>query len=278
MWNYGYSSKTIDGILAGAFDLNVLAGPDAENRLRLDALDTARHAQEAGMGGFLLLSNDFPTMAQAKMLNRVYPGLTVYGALTFNHVLGYFDYEILEAAVYADAVAVLLSEIDYEYRGSPSYFDESGSLNRDAWSLLDMAAGHYVIVFSGGLSHEDAVSAFDRVRGWGVDPMVLSQSPDCVADCEHGARAVALGAYVEHSYAACMPGIARVAPAQLARNIRAAGVESSILTSGFGQWFNPPPAEGLRMAIAAMLAEGIAPEELEILVKRNPARLLGIDE
>ena len=267
-------SGTVDRILAGAVDLNVLAGPEPDGRLRFDALDTGRHAQEAGLAGFLLLSNDFPTMSQAQILNRVYPGLTVQGSITLNSTIGRLNAEAVNAAAAAGAAAVLLSDVAGEPQSEVSLLDGSGSINRDAGAMLDILAGRDVIVMSGGLSHEGTVAVFEELRRRGVKRMVLSQSSDCVNACDHGARAAALGAYVEHSFAACMPGVAETSPARLAENVRAATVEASVLTSGFGQWYNPSPAEGLRMAIAAMLAEGLEPCEVETLVKHNPTRLL----
>ena len=256
-------NQIVDGILAGAIDLNVLAGPEPTGTLRFDALDTARYAQEAGMGGFLLLNDYYPTGAQAQMLNRVYPGLTAYGAVTLNEAVGGVNAKAVEAAAGSGARAVLMP--------AP---DAAEPVSRAAEAVLDAAARHDIIVMSGGLSHEDALAMFEDARSRGVNHMVLSQSASCADSCKHGERAAALGAYVEHTFLACMPAGGGVSPRRLALEIRTATVEASVLTSGFGQWQNPPPAEGLRMAIAAMLDEGFTPDELETLVKRNPTRLL----
>ncbi len=265
-------SETVDGILTGAFDLNVLAGPDHYGDMRLDALDTARYAQEAGLDGFLLISDHYPTGPQAQMLNRVYPGLTAYGSVTLNKAVGGMNASAVEAAAGAGARAVLMPAADACHP-----LDPSGSVTQAAETVLDAAVRHGLIVASGMLTHAETVAVFGAARERGVTRAVASH---CAGEAlaERFEELASLGAYVEHSFAACMPGMARTSPAQLARNIRAAGVESSILTSGFGQWYNPPPAEGLRMAIAAMLAEGVTPDELEILVKRNPMRLLGRED
>ena len=49
------------------------------------------------------------------------------------------------------------------------------------------------------------------------------------------------------------------------------------MTTDFGQLVNPPPAEGMRMAIAALLDAGLAPAEVEALVKTNPHQLVGLN-
>ena len=58
------------------------------------------------------------------------------------------------------------------------------------------------------------------------------------------------------------------------RAIEAIGVEKCIVTTGFGQWFNPLPAEGLRMAIATLLHFGLNANQVSTLVKENPKSLL----
>ena len=266
-------NQIVDSILAGAIDLNVLAGPEPTGTLRFDALDTARYAQEAGMGGFLLLNDYYPTGAQAQMLNRVYPGLTAYGAVTLNEAVGGVNAKAVDAAAGSGARAVLMPTID-----AAAAPDAAESVSRAAEAVLDSAARHDIIVMSGGLSHKDALAMFEDARSRGVNHMVLSQSASCVDSCKHGERAAAIGAYVEHTFLACMPAGGGVSPRRLALEIRAATVEASVLTSGFGQWQNPPPAEGLRMAVAALLDEGLTPSELETLVKRNPARLIKCED
>ncbi len=49
-------NETVEEILRGSYDLHVHAGPDPNQEHLLDALDTARHAHEAEMGGFVLKS------------------------------------------------------------------------------------------------------------------------------------------------------------------------------------------------------------------------------
>ena len=50
-----------------------------------------------------------------------------------------------------------------------------------------------------------------------------------------------------------------------------------ILSTDLGQINNPAPVAGMRMMIAAMLDNGLTEKEIEIMVKTNPARLLGLD-
>jgi predicted metal-dependent TIM-barrel fold hydrolase len=59
--------------------------------------------------------------------------------------------------------------------------------------------------------------------------------------------------------------------------IRRAGPERCVMATDFGQVFNPSPVEGLRMFILSLMNQGISSEEIHIMVRKNPAKLLGLD-
>ena len=88
----------IQEILKGSLDLHVHAGPDAGRVRRLDALETARHAYEAEMAGFVLKSHEYPTAPLAHALNQMYPGLQVAGAIALNRSVGGLNPEAVEVS------------------------------------------------------------------------------------------------------------------------------------------------------------------------------------
>jgi microsomal dipeptidase-like Zn-dependent dipeptidase len=59
--------------------------------------------------------------------------------------------------------------------------------------------------------------------------------------------------------------------------IRDLGARHIVISSDFGQASNPPPAEGLRAFLTALLAAGIPPADLDLMVRRNPAAILGLE-
>jgi predicted metal-dependent TIM-barrel fold hydrolase len=59
--------------------------------------------------------------------------------------------------------------------------------------------------------------------------------------------------------------------------IRKAGPQQCVLATDFGQVFMPSPVEGLRMFILSLMNQGITREEIDIMVRKNPAKLLGLD-
>ena len=59
-------------------------------------------------------------------------------------------------------------------------------------------------------------------------------------------------------------------------NIRKVGPQFCIVSTDLGQRGNALPADGFAAIIAALRTRGLTDQELELVTKRNPARLLGL--
>jgi predicted TIM-barrel fold metal-dependent hydrolase len=55
------------------------------------------------------------------------------------------------------------------------------------------------------------------------------------------------------------------------------GAQHCIMGSDLGQYYNPSPAEGMRMFIALLYKNGITAQEIELMAKTNSAKLLDMD-
>jgi hypothetical protein len=91
-----------------------------------------------------------------------------------------------------------------------------------------------------------------------------------------------MGAIIEHHLARCMPVAfkgreGRMEPEEIVYNIKKVGAERCTLGSDFGQLFNPHPVDGFRMFVRTMLKCGISEKEMDWLIRKNPARLLGLE-
>jgi microsomal dipeptidase-like Zn-dependent dipeptidase len=67
-----------------------------------------------------------------------------------------------------------------------------------------------------------------------------------------------------------------MSPGKMVEAIKMLGPEHCVLGTDFGQEFNPPPTEGFHMMLAQLLMFGLSEDELSIMVKVNPAKLLGL--
>jgi len=60
--------------------------------------------------------------------------------------------------------------------------------------------------------------------------------------------------------------------------IRKVGPEKLVLSTDYGSMLNVPPVEGMKLYIRLLLALGVDREDIETMVKHNPAWLLGLDK
>jgi hypothetical protein len=275
-------NSEIEEILKGSYDLHVHARPDARQERRLDALEVARYAYEAEMGGFVLKSHDYPTAPLTYALNRMYPGLKVFGAIALNRAVGGLNPHAVEVSANLDARVVWMPTFTADFwlknlgRGPGiSLFDEGGKLRSEVHDVLDIISQRDMVLASGHVSPQEAIALFTEAKARGVGRMIATH-PFGVATLEQQREMISLGAYPEYTFLACMPARARMTPQELVSTLRKLGVEHCIVTTDFGQWMNPPPAEGMRMAIAALLDAGMLPEDVSALVKGNPAQLIGV--
>ena len=276
-------NSQVEEILKGSFDLHVHAGPDPGHKRRLDALDTGRYAHEAEMAGFVLKSHHYPSAPLAQVLNRVYPGLFAAGSIVLNSEVGGLNPDAVQAAADLDARVVWMPTHSADFNlsnqgGSPGIrlTDDGGELRPPVRDILDIARRHQMVVASGHVSPSEAIALFTAARDIGIDRLVATH-PLEVAGIEELREMIALGAYAEYTFLHCMPSVNKTTPEGLVSAVRTLGVEHCVVTTDFGQWTNPPPAEGMRMAIAALLDAGLKAEEVTVLVKTNPLRLVGLE-
>ncbi len=273
-------NEQIEEILRGAYDLHVHAAPDGKQQRRMDALEVARCAYEAEMGGFVLKSHDYNTAPLTYALNQMYPGLSVFGAIALNRSVGGINPDAVQVAADLGAQVVWMPTFtaDFRQRGRDSegirVADDDGNLCDGVHEVLEIIAAADMTLASGHISPAESIALFKAARAQGVQRMIATH-PDGVATMEEQQKMIALGAYPEYTFLACMPSRARRTPQQFVETIRSLGVSNCIVTTAFGQWQNPPPAEGMRMAIAALLDAGMTSDEVTTLVKGNTAQLVG---
>jgi len=86
-----------------------------------------------------------------------------------------------------------------------------------------------------------------------------------------------MGAVLEYCYSPCMPHGKRLDPKRIVEGMKRVGAEHCVMATDFGQPYNPNPIDGMRQFIKVMQALGISDREVEVMTKRNPARLLGLE-
>jgi len=66
-------------------------------------------------------------------------------------------------------------------------------------------------------------------------------------------------------------------PMETIRTIKAIGPERCIIGSDFGQVLHMDAIDGMRVFIRALLGFGITPQQIKVMLKDNPAKLMWLD-
>lgn len=163
-----------------------------------------------------------------------------------------------------------------------------------------IAANPDIYLNTGHVSPAEAVRLIDLAGEYGIGRVLVASAVTKEASLEELQHMAAKGAfieytlaaythttaipkthyYVEREYASIDEGMDLGQTGSLrlaAEQIQALGPERCIIGTDFGVYTLPEPVEGLREFIACLLDLGFPPDDVRLLVKTNPERLLGMD-
>ena len=292
------SAPTASDLLRGAIDLHCHSAPDVVAR-SVDDLQLARLARESGLRAVVIKNHYAPTAARAQIAMLAVGGIEVFGGIALNRAVGGINAEAVRRMAETDGrrgKIVWLPTFDAENAvrtaGEKRPFVPAvvnGKLVPELAEVLSVMAQHELVLATGHSSAEESLLLIAAAHAAGVKQVIVTHAlfgPLKITPEQLRVMA-GLGAWIElawlmHHPPAPGPGI----PAALARpmvplercveTIRALGARHIVLASDFGQQANPPPPEGLRAFIAALLTAGISPAEIDLMVRRNPAEVLGL--
>jgi hypothetical protein len=155
--------------------------------------------------------------------------------------------------------------------------DEKNNLLPQVKEICALIAEGDIILASGHLSIKEIVPLVKEAWDVGVKRILINHPEYIVNGSASVQKGLAqMGACIEHTLLSMMPMWFRKDPKEIVRMVKKVGPEHTILSADFGPAHHPPPQEGMRMFIRMTLELGISPQEIELMVKRNPGRLLGI--
>ncbi len=280
-----------DSYLQGAVDFLIESAPDVQARYA-GCLELARQARDAGLRAIVLLDDLTQTIHKAYYVNRYVEGIQALGGITLNRTAGGYDVRTVEFACRLGARVVRLATCDARGAGpqEPSSFGQAVEpltlLNEKrtdllpvAKKILDIMARHRVVILTGGIDAQEALAVARYCKEIGCTRLVvggvnalLDQYTDDVLG-----RLLRYGASMSLSHANLTPGRARQDPRECARLVDKFGPNAIVLESGLGSVENVSPSEGLRCFCHYLAKCGVSTDYVDLMVKRNPARLLGLE-
>ena len=275
-------------LMKGAIDIHIHIGPDPNRRRRVTAYEAAIQAKEAGMRGIVLKSHDYITTPVTYLLQQMISGIELYGGLSLDFEIGGLNPHAVEMAgkIHTRVVWMPTFSSDWnmqlrkgEGKGI-TILAQAGRILPVVTEILELIKKYDMTLATGHLSTGEIFALLDETRRVGVKRTILTHplsfSFGCRASLDEQKRMVGEGVYIEHCFIAAMPTSDRIDPQEIADAMRAVGPEHCIMSTDFGQIFNPVPVEGMRMYIETMLRCGITDEEIITMVRKNPAQALGL--
>lgn len=283
-------------LLRGAVETHVHSAPDVVPR-RLDDFELARQAQEAGLRAIVLKSHHTLTADRVQHVRKLVPGIETFGGLALNYPVGGLNPVAVETALNFGARVIWMPTFHaanhvakMRHAGDSPLLRALGSCPDDGITILDHAGQVKPVVHeilrliaerdatlaTGHLAPAESEALVDAALAAGVRHILVTHPElDIIGmPLDMQARLAQKGAMLERCFIVTTMGynIERLAEA-----VRAVGVASTVMATDFGQLVNPPPVEGLRTYVRAMLDAGFAGAEIERMLHYNPARVLGLE-
>ena len=283
---------------AGVIDMHVHSHPDVFGR-NLDDIDVATLAKAKGMRGIVLKNHVSETASRAALVMKVVPGIEVFGGVVLNKAVGGVNPDAVEwmHRVYgsrgkivwlptfeADRHLKVLSKPDA--RGL--VVAPGGQVTPEMEAILKIIARENLVLATGHVHPEEIVAVVRRGRELGVKNMLITHGFTNVPGLTMGqAKQVAdMGAIIEVCFLQFLAGPnaplafltrwTQVNAKNVATAVKEIGAKSLIISSDLGQSANMTHPDGIEAAIAAMKKENISDADIDLMMRKNPARLLGL--
>jgi hypothetical protein len=288
--------------IRGAYDLQIHVAPDVIER-RIDDVDLAKEFLARGLKGFVLKSHYIPTAERAQVVTKCVPGIKAYGAIALNHSVGGLNPVAVEIAGRSGNKIVWMPTVDAANetagrldggndklpfwakiqreiaaagitRPPMTVLDSEGQINEDARQCLELIAKHDMILATGHLGRHEIFPLVKEARALGVKRIVITHAefPSQNLTAEEQVALADLGAIIEHCFTTYHTN---KAPWEAVfANIRAVGVERTMLSTDLGQKTNPPVAEGFAMFAQRLLGAGFSGAEINRMAAAIPRSLI----
>ncbi len=289
--------ELVDGLLEGSIDTHVHGGSDPFERGQLED-EILMDATRAKMRAIVIKTWYTPSASRNQLLikwldpwasqNGLEP-VQVFGGVTLCHAVGGFNPEAVKRCLgFPNFKYVWMPMSDSYFHQSVvfdrkgvglRYLTDDGKIIPEVKEILRIIADRDLVLASGHYPYRETAPLMEEAKRSGVKRMQLvhpmpMHSKNTISEMK---RLASEGVKIE------VMGIASVnvriveGIRHMFKMIKEVGADHLVWASDSGQIHNPTHIEGMRWLIKVLLAYGITKEEIEKIVKRNPAKLLGLD-
>jgi hypothetical protein len=239
------------------------------------------------------------TVSRAYLVQRVMPGIRVYGGVVLNYYVGGLNPAAVEASLRLGGKEVWMPTVDAGYHaevhgGTGGYdqqqggrsqaegiwvADREGKLQPGVKEILELVAQHGAILGTCHLAPREIVALVREARSVGVEKIVVTHPyfrvPNIDLDTlEEVAR---MGAMPEFGYCTVSPAWQYAAVDKIVQSVERIGASRCLLVSDTGQRHNPLPSEALRIFAQTVFEKGVPLDQVTQMITQNPLDLLDVD-
>ncbi len=287
------AEPTIDELLRGAVDMHLHSGPDVF-ACRVDALEAARQARQVGMRAIVIKNHSYPTTPLAVTVGQLVPEVAVFGSICLDDEIGGLNTEALERhAMMGAKIAWMptfssmnsrakMSKLGMNLKGDGfSILNNKGKLLPEISKILEIIKKHKMVLASGHISPPEGFALVEKACELGIKKIVITHPSDFefveqAYTVEELCRLAQMGAFIEQTIISMLPTEFCHDPRERVKTIKTIGVEHCIMSTDLGQYWNFPPAEGMRFFMSILLRNGSSAKDIEVMAKENPVQLLDL--
>jgi hypothetical protein len=283
---------------AGTIDMHVHSHPDVFGR-SMDDVDVAQLAKARGMRGLLLKNHVATTADRAALAMKAVPGIEIWGGIVLNNAVGGINpaaVEWMHRMYGARGKVVWLPTFDadkhiktlVDKNGSGIRVAPDGKVTPQMEEVLKIIARENLLLATGHIHPEEVIAVVKRAKELGVKNVMVTHGLTNIPglSMEQAKQVVAMGGTIEVCYLQFMTGPnasqawmrhwTQVAGNTVAMAVKELGAHGIVLSTDLGQQGNMTHPDGIENMIAAVKAAGVSDADIDIMLRKNPARLLGL--
>jgi hypothetical protein len=285
--------------VVGVIDMHVHSHPDVFGR-NMDDIEVATLAKSRGMRGILLKNHISETASRAALTMKVVPGIEVFGGIVLINAVGGVNPDAVEwmHRIYGGRGKVVWlptfeSDKHVKTFSKPDatglVVAPNGQVTPQMEAILKIIARENLLLATGHVHPEEVLAVVKRGRELGVKNMLVTHALTNVPGLTmaQAKEAAGNGAVIEVCFLQFLAGPnaplaflthwTQIGARHVAQAVKEIGARSVVVSSDLGQSSNMTHPDGLEAAIAAMKREGISDADIDTMMRKNPARLLGLN-
>jgi hypothetical protein len=266
----------------------------------MDDIDVARLAKSRGMRGIVLKNHISETASRAALVMKVVPGIEVFGGIVLNNAVGGINPNAVEwmHRIYGNRGKVVWlptfeSDKHVKTFSKPDakglVVAPNGQLTPEMEAILQIIARENLVLATGHVHPEEIIAVVRRGRELGVKNMLVTHGLTNVPGLTmaQAKEITDMGALIEVCFLQFQAGPNAPLPflthwtqinaKHVAQAAKELGAKSLVVSSDLGQSANITHPDGIEVAVSTMKREGVMDADIELMLRKNPAKLLGLD-